>query len=143
MGFRADMRAAAVTLLKAYAASASVKLQVYPGRPKSVNPPTAFVESIRESIAYPGMTLVQRVPAVDVLILHGLWDTADTAEQGDDFIDGFLDWVTGDYHAAGADTLIAVTATEDDPDYVPDWLPGETRSYYATRLTLEGFAERN
>ena len=39
MGLQASLRAAAVTLLTDYAADANVRLQVYPARPRSINPP--------------------------------------------------------------------------------------------------------
>ena len=139
MGFQADIRAAAVTLLRDYAASAGIKLQVYPGRPRSIYPPTAFVDLIRESIDYVGITLRHRTPAAEVIVIHGIFDSKEAADQKDAFIDGFLDWVTARYHAAGANTLVAVTATEDLPNYVPEWMPPEQQLvYYATRVTVEG-----
>lgn len=139
---QATMRAAAVQLLTDYAADAGIKLQVYPGRPLSVFPPTAFVDLIRETITYPGITLRQRTPLVEVIVLHGLFDSKDATEQKDAFVDGFLDWVTDRYHAAGANTLIAAVSTEDVPAYVPDWQPPDVqRVYYATRIVLEGYAE--
>lgn len=141
MGFQADARAAAVTLLTEYAVDASIRLQAYPGRPRSINPPTAFVDSIRERITYTGPTLRQRVPSVDLIVIHGLFDSKDAVDQKDAFVDGFLDWVNTRYHQAGANTLIGATETEDEPNYIPDWLPPEQqRVYYATRLTLEGLA---
>lgn len=142
MGFRADMRAAAVTLLEAYASAQSIKLQVYSGRPRTIAPPTAFVDRISEGLTYPGVTLHQRTPTVSVVVLHGLFDSKDTVEQGDAFVDGFLEYVATQYHAAGANTLIAGVSTDDDPNYVPDWLPPERQlSYYATTISLEGFAQ--
>lgn len=141
MGFRADMRAAAVNLLEVYATTANIKLQVYPGRPMSIYPPCAFVDSISEGLTYPGVTRVQRVPNVSVVVLHGLFDSKEAATQADAFMDGFIAWVTTQYHAAGANTLIAVVATDDDPNYTADWMPPEKqRSYYATTITMEGFA---
>jgi hypothetical protein len=142
VGFRADIRTAAATMLSAYAASASVKLQVYPGRPRSIAPPTAFVDRISETVEYVGPVLVQRTPRVEVVVLHGLFDTADTADQGDAFVDGFLLWVNNNVHAGGANTTVGVAAIEDEPNYVPDWQPPEQqKSYYASRITLEGFTE--
>jgi hypothetical protein len=139
VGFQADVRAAAVTLLTDYGTSASVKLQVYPGRPRTINPPAAFVDIIRETITYTGLR--RRVPSVDVVVIHGLFDSKDAADQKDAFVDGFLDWVHERYHAAGTNTMLGATETEDDPNYVPDWLPPEQqRVYYATRVTLEGLA---
>ena len=140
MGFRADVRAAAVTLLSEYAVDAGVRLQVYPGRPRTINPPTAFVDNIREARVFSGH-LVQRTPTVEMIVLHGLFDAKDTAEQGDAFVDGFLAWCDARYHAAGASTLVGAVSTEDLPSYVPDWLPpDQQRTYYATQIDLEGFA---
>ena len=76
-----------------------------------------------------------------MFVLHGLFDSKDAADQRDAFVDGFLDWAIDRYHAAGANTLVAVRAVQDLPNYVPDWLPPEEqRTYYATRLSLEGLA---
>lgn len=130
-----------MTLLTDYAASAALKMQVYPGRPRTISPPTGFVDTIRERITYTGPTLRQRVPTVELVVIHGIFDSKDAADQKDAFVDGFLDWVNTRYHQAGPNTLIGATETEDDPNYVPDWLPPEQqRVYYATRLTLEGLA---
>lgn len=148
VAFQTAMRAAAVDLLRDFAdemvgdpPAKRLKLQVYAGRPRTIIPPTAFVDGIRESIEYTGPTLHQRTPTVDVIVLHGIWDTADTADQKDAFVDDFLGWCLTRYHAAGGNTLLAIVETEDLPDYVPEWLPPEQqRTYYATRIALEGFA---
>lgn len=142
MGFQADVRAAAVAMLTAYSADAGVKLQCYPARPRSITPPVAFVDSIRESITYTGVVLRQRVPVAEVIVIHGIFDSMEAANQKDAFVDGFLDWVTTNYHAAGTNTLISITATEDLPDYVPGWLapPAGVSVYYATRISVEGLA---
>lgn len=140
MGFQADNRAAAVTLLSGHAQAESVKLQIYPGRPRSLNPPTAFVDAQRETIVYLGQ-LMQRTVQTDVVLLHGSFDSAEAAAQKDAFVDGFIGYVRDNISAAGANTTIGVVATEDDPTFLPDWLPLEQqRIYYATRVTLEGFA---
>lgn len=143
MGFQADVRDAAVTTLKAYAAAQSLTLQVYAGRPRSVNPPTAFVDAMRETIVYTGHMMSRTVQA-DVMVIHGTFDSADSADQKDAFVDGYVEYIrdpsTG-FHAAGANTTLGVVATEDDPTFVPDWLAREQqRTYFATRITLEGFA---
>jgi len=141
ISFREALRSAAVTMLRDYAIEFGLKLQVYPGRPRTIVTPTAFVDRISESILYLGPTSKQRTPTLQIVVLHGQFDSADSAQQADQFVDTFLDWVTERYHAAGANTLVAVTATEDDPTYVPDWQPPDVqRTYFATVLTLEGFA---
>jgi len=139
MGFQADVRAAAVELLVDYAFDAGIKLQVYPGRPRSVNPPTAFVDLICESIDYIGLR--QRRPVVEMVVIHGIFDSKEAADQKDAFVDGLIDWVTTRFHSAGSNTLVAITATDDLPNYVPEWKPpSEQLVYYATRITMEGLA---
>lgn len=146
---RVDLRAAAHELLSDYAASASIKLQVYRARPRSIHAPSAFLDVMRETRAYRGIQLVQRTPQVDVVIVHGprlpdggSFDSGDAADQADAFVDGFVAWVDANVHAIGPNTTVGAMAVEDDPNYVPDWVPvAEQRSYYATRITLEGYAE--
>ncbi len=148
MGFQADFRAACVELLEDYAADdtghmgePNSKLQVYRARPRTIKPPTAFVDSIKESITYSGPTLWQRTPTAEVIVIHGIFDSGEAADQKDAFVDGFLEWSRSRYHSAGANTLVAGVETEDIPDYVPTWLPpAEQRTYYATRISMEGYA---
>jgi hypothetical protein len=141
---RADARAAAVKLLKDYATDAGVKLQVYPGRPASLFPPTAFVDRMPETDESFTVRLNQRFLSVEVLVVHGLFDSLEAVTQADAFADEFLDYVTDHYHAAGANTLIRVSSIEDVPAWEPDWRPANRevgeRTFYATRITLEGFA---
>lgn len=143
--FQAAMRGAAVDLLTDYATSAGVKLQVYPGRPASLFPPTAFPDRITETFEYPGaVTWRQRSPRVEVVVVHGVFDSKEAVDQKDAFVDGFLDYVTDRVHAAGANTTIGLVSVEDEPAWQPDWSPANLKGaiaiYYATRLTLEGFA---
>lgn len=144
---QAAYRAAAVAFMTDYAASLSdpilaKKLQVYPGRPRSINPPTAFVDALRETIENAGPTLLQRTCSVDIVVLFGLFDSADAAAQKDAFADGFIAWAATRYHQAGANTLIRVASTEDLPAYVNDWMPpDQQRSFYGLQITLEGYAE--
>ena len=127
MSFRAAMRAAAVTLL------------VYPARPRTVNPPTAFVDGFTERVDYTG--LYQRHPTAEVIVVHGLFDSKEAADQADAFVDGFLVWVVARIHAAGGNTSVGIVGIEDIPDYVNAWVrPEEQRTYYATRISLEGLA---
>jgi hypothetical protein len=144
MNMHAAVRAAAVEMLRAYGADAGVRLQVYPGRPKSLHPPTAFVDRLTESADYTAHPRPQRTVRAEVLVLFGLFDSADAADQKDAFADGFLDWATDNVHAAGANTTVAVTEIEDEPAWTPDWLPRrdeQLASYYATRITLEGYGQ--
>jgi len=133
-------REAAVTFFDEYAAFAGVKLQTYPGRPRTLYPPTAFVDRLLETFTPFTEHYFQRVPIVEVILVHGLFDAKDAVDQKDTFVDGLLEWVSARPHAAGANTLIRISQTEDLPAWVPDWLPpNEQRTYYATQVTLEGF----
>ena len=143
MSFRADVRAAAASLLSDYATDAGVKMQVYPARPSSLFPPTGFVDRITESDEYVGIVLAQRTIRADVVIVHGMFDSANAADQADAFVDGFFDWVNARVHEAGANTTIGLVSMDDEPGWTPDWTPANTTApavYYATRIVLEGFA---
>ena len=120
------------------AVGAGDALQVYAGRPASIHPPTAFVDGIRETIVYSGPTIRIRAPVVEMIVVHRLFDSAEAAAQKDAFIDGFLDWVLTRYHEASANTVLGVTATEDLPNYSPDWITERREVYYATAITMEG-----
>lgn len=133
------MRAACVALFNAYAADVGIKLQVYPGRPRSIYPPTAFVDAINDELAYTGLR--QRTTTAETIVVHGVYDSEEAAVQKDAFMDSFIDWVTDHHDAAGAGTLVEVRRTDDLPDFVPDWQPPEQqRTYYATRIELEGLS---
>ncbi len=139
LAFQTAMRAASVAFLEAYKTSASIVLQVYPARPRSINPPTAFVDNISEAIAYTALN--QRTVRVEMVVIHGLFDSKEAADQRDAFVDGLIDYSLDNVHQADPNTTIAVVSTSDEPAYVPDWLkPQYQRTYYASLLTLEGLA---
>ena len=143
MTFRADVRSAAAAFLTDYATSAGVTMQVYPARPDSLMPPTGFVDRITESDAYVGIVLVQRTVRAEVVIVHGKFDDKEAANQADAFVDGFIAWVNARVHQAGANTTIGLLSADDEPGWSPDWKPANLNTltqYYATRITLEGFA---
>lgn len=135
---RADARAAAVSLFKAYREEAEVGADVYPARPRTLRPPHGFVDRVTETVSYPANVLPQRTVRVEVVIVHGLFDSQDAVNQADAFADGFSGWVTDNVHEAGANTTIGVVSIDDEPDWVNDWMPPEAqRVHYATRITLE------
>ncbi len=137
--FQTEMRAAAMTLLRDFRQEFDLPLQVYEARPTSIAPPCAFVERMHESIVFDGLR--QRTVRVDLVILWGTFDNKDAAEQRDAFVDAFVDYCTDRYHAASGNTVLEPRAVEDDPNYIPDWLPPERqRSYFSTTFVLEGFA---
>jgi hypothetical protein len=142
---QASMRAAAVDLLTDYAADQNIKLQVYPARPRSLFPPSAFVDKISEKLEWSGTGWPQRTVSAEVMVVHGVFDTAEAATQRDAFVDGFVYFAAESFDAAGTNTTLALVSVEDEPAWQPDWRPANTTNgpepiYYATRLTLEGFA---
>lgn len=142
MGVQAANRAAAVTLLTDCATAASVNLQVYPGRPTSLFPPTAFIDAMGDSTEdFPGSsTIFQHTPVVEILCVWGLFDSKEAVNQRDAFVDAFHDYVRARPHEAGASSLISPRSLTDIPTWVPDWLPQEQQlPYFATRIVLEGF----
>jgi hypothetical protein len=141
---QAAYRAAAVTMLTDCAANASVKLQVYRARPQTLYPPSAFVDTMADSTEpFPGSsTLYQHTPLVELTLVWGLFDSGEAVDQRDAFVDAYHDWVRARPHQAGANTLIGPRSLNDIPVYNPDWGNEDQRqrSYYATRIVLEGFA---
>lgn len=139
--FRTQMRAAAIALAVGYADQEGLKLQTYPGRPTTLYTPSFFVNRIRERISYLGPMRIQRVPIVECVYLHAILDTADVTARGDAFIDGFIEYAAAHPDYANENTVLGVTETTDDPNFVPDWIPADQRKvYYATVIALEGLA---
>lgn len=139
--FSTDLRAAAFGLLQDYRDSTSGRLNVSAGRPASIQPPHAFFDRIRERFEDTG-PFIQRIPRALVIVCHGNWDGTDSAAQRDLFVDGFLEYIRTRFHEAGGNTLLSLREVEDIPFYVPEWIdPRSQRAYYATQLTLEGYAE--
>ena len=138
-----DYRTAAVELVGDYVQDAGIApFQLYRARPAAIKAPTGFVDRMSDRLEdFLAPAIFQHTITVSVVILHGTFDSGDTVDQRDAFVDGFLDWVRTRYHAAGANTLLRVTSVDDDPTYVPEWLPPDRRlTYYATVITLEGQA---
>jgi len=96
---------------------------------------------MRETLTEYTITTRQRAPSVEVVVVHGIFDSAEAADQRDEFVDGFLDWVADRFHAFGVNTIMSGISVDDDPNYTPNWMPeSQQLTYYATRITLEGFA---
>lgn len=133
------MRAAAVELLEDYVADAGLALNVYPGRPRTISPPHAFVDRIRERMVHHA-DWQERLPVVDVVVVHAVFDSKDATEQRDAFVDGFVEWASENPHKAGPNTVLGIVAVDDDPNWVADWMPPDRQfQYYATTFSLEGY----
>jgi hypothetical protein len=140
VGFRTEMRAAAVALLEGYKTANSGQLnQIYPGRPLSIHPTCAFPDEIDESDITYTPAGMQRTPTVGIRFVGGTFDSEDTVNAQDALIDGFIEYVITNRHSAGANTLSLIVAVNDEPDWTPSWLPVELQKpYYSTVVTLGG-----
>lgn len=138
--FETNVRAAAVDTLGDYAQAQSVPLNITSARPRSIKAPAAYVDRMSEALAYPAGINPQRTVTCELVLLHGSFDDEDAAAQRDAFVDGYIAAVVADVHAAGPQSTLGVVAVEDDPTFIPDWLPREQQQvYFATRITLEGY----
>jgi hypothetical protein len=141
IAFQSAMRAAAVQLLTDYADDHQLKLQIYPGRPASIFPPSAFPDRMTERTTFTGPTLRQRLVSLELVVIHGLFDHKDTVAQRDAFVDGFSEYVADNRDAADPNSTLGAVTVADDPNYIPDWVrPELQKSYFATIVTLEGLA---
>lgn len=141
MGWRAAQRNAAVDLMEAYSAANGRALkQVYPGRPKSLYPPCGFVDSVNDAGITYSAGPRQRNSVVEIVLIQAEFDSAEAVTNQDALVDGFLDYVTQNFHAAGGETLLTVTRVDDLPSFQPDWIV-DAPFYFASRLTLEGLIQ--
>ena len=141
--FQSEVREGVVATLTEFKQDRDIRAQVYGARPRSINPPTWFVDRVRETINFVGH-IRQRTVQVDVVMIWGLYDSLEAARQRDDTVDAFTAWVSDRPHLVAANTGLEPRTIEDDPNYVPDWIvPGRDDRlpmYFATTVTLEGFA---
>lgn len=125
-----------MTLLSGYKAANNGALrQIYPGRPLSVFAPSAFIDSVTESIDYTPAGM-QRTPEVSVRFVQGAFDSEDTVDDQDSLVDGFIEYVAANRHAAGPNTLMLVSAVDDESGWVPEWIPDPQRAYFSSLVTL-------
>jgi len=140
--FHKLMREAVVDLLTEYKQSAGLNLQIYPGRPMSIFVPSIFRDAQPEDQNAAGERMRQRNIHSQWIAIWGLFDSAEAAEQRDDFIDGFTAYVLDNFHKAHGASELFVGPVIDVPAFQPDWGSEAQRNmiYYATRITVEGFA---
>lgn len=140
------IRSATVTLLESYASSAGIDLQVYPALPTTIHPPTAYIDRITERTVQTGITLYQRYVRPEIVVLFRQFaegERASAAAQKDAFVDGFLTTVENNFHAIDPVALLRPDRVDDNPEYqIADPKRGVI-TYFAARITLEGYVETN
>jgi hypothetical protein len=129
--------------LQAFKTDSGLNLQVYPGRPASLHPPSIWQDERRDTVEFSGVHDFQAMDhtmEVDIVALHGLFDSKDAVEQRNAFVDSFLSWLRSHRAAglAGPTSVLARLSLRDNANYVPDWVPpAQQVAYYATVITLE------
>lgn len=130
-------------MLVSYGDDAGLKLNVFPARPRSISCPHAFIDATTETVVFngPSPSNLQRTPTMEVVVLWGLFDSAEAVAQRDKFVDGFLGWVADRAHAINPTTLVEIPQIVDEPTFTADWArDGQQGPYFATRFLVGGAA---
>jgi len=129
--------------LVAFKADSGLTLQIYPGRPRTLVPPSIWQDRRRDTISFRGardVNFMGHVLTTELVALHGLFDSADAVAQRDAFVDAFTSYVRAnrDTGLAGPNSVLLSMVVDDVPNYVPDWVPERDQlTYFATLITLE------
>lgn len=135
------VRAGAVKLVDDYRAAAGLKLgSVYRARQSKITAPCAFVESISEVADSFVDREYQRAVEVGIRIVWGVYDSGETVDQRDRFVDGFFVYVAEHRNAFDGNADCIYRGSSDDPDWSPSWIPNDQSVYFSTLVTLEGRA---
>lgn len=135
------VRAGAVKLVDDYRTASSLKLgQVYRARPGQIKTPSVFIDSVSEDTTAFTRTESQRVVRVGIRAVWGVYDSGESVDQRDRFVDGLYGAVMDNYHAFGDNTECTWVATSDNEDWSPEWIPADQSRYFSTLVTLEGLA---
>jgi hypothetical protein len=135
--YRADARAALFAYLQAfqtaYNATAADKAkiqQTYRARPATMNPPALFVGTWRESISL-DMQLVGRQAQVDILLVQGIYDNAETMDRQDGLTDAFISYMANHPYVGVGTNLSLLTL-----DQEITLSGGSSAVYLGTAVTL-------
>ena len=129
--------------LVAFKADSGLTLQIYPGRPRTLVPPSIWQDRRRDTISFRGardVNFMGHVLTTELVALHGLFDSAESVAQRDSFVDAFTSYVRAnrDTGLAGPNSVLLSMVVDDVPNYVPDWVPERDQlTYFATLITLE------
>lgn len=131
------------SVLEAFKADSGLRLQLYPGRPVHLSPPSIWQDARRDTISFRGPRasgFMGHTMNTQLVALHGRFDAADTLAQRDAFVDAFLSFLRAgrDLGLAGPNSNTESVIIDDEPNYVANWVPPDEQvPYYATLITLE------
>lgn len=141
LALQSDVRAGCMTLLNGYKAAAGLRLATYRARPAKLDSlPFAWVESIAEDASAFTREESQRVVRVGIRLVWGQYDSGQSTDQRDRFIDGFYAHFMDASHPFGGNTDQTWIGTSDSESWSPPWLPEDQNLYFSTLITLEGTA---
>jgi len=129
--------------LQAFKSASGLNLQIYPGRPATLHPPAIWQDVRRDTIEFRGThdtNFMDHTMVVELIALHGLFDSAEAVTQRDAFMDAFESYVRNnrDVGLAGPNSALLRMRLVDIPNFTPDWVPERERTtYYATLITME------
>jgi hypothetical protein len=129
--------------LQAFKTDSGLRLQIYPGRPRTLVPPSIWQDRRSDTINFRGVRDVNfmgHVLRTELVALHGLFDSAEAINQRDAFVDAFASYIRAnrDTGLAGPNSVLLSMVLDDVPNYVPDWVPERDQlTYFATLITLE------
>lgn len=128
--------------LDGYRQAAGLRLNIYPGRPTTLNPPNAFIDARHDEITSTGdsaFNAMDHRATIEVVVVHGLFDTAEAILQRDAWVDGFNTYLRDEARQvglAGGNSVLERWTVDDTPDYTPNWTATAV-AYYATVYRLE------
>ena len=97
--YRTDARVALATLLDNFRiANPTLLNQTYRARPGTLHPPCAFIGDWREPTIALDMSIVTRLPLVDLVLVQGEYDNAETMDRQDVLTDAFLSYLANNAH---------------------------------------------
>ena len=133
--YRADARVALNTLLSSFlAANPTLLNQVYRARPKTLHPPCAFIGDWHEPTITLDMSIVTRLPQVDLVLVQGEYDNAETMDAQDVLTDAFISYLANNAHQGNGVITRLSTADAEVNFSAPG---GSVVHYLTTIVTVE------
>lgn len=138
----ATLTSSIVNTLEAFKAAAGINLNIYPGRPSTIHPPHAWIDRRRDEITSTGdsaFNAMNHLVTVEIVVVHGLFDSREAVDQRDAFVDAFNSWLRDNNRLvglAGGNSTLERWSADDVPDFTPNWTRTEV-AYYATQYRLE------